>query len=214
MKFYTILKLLLFIFLFSSCNTEEKERERKRNLETIQEEDQFDKFIAQYEPLYFDNTSLNYKFSYELEQVYLNKNIAYSATINDITKINDDKYILHAIGKNKHLKNAVLKLELNKKLVEKISRYRTQFLNSEDQDEYSKWRFRHSHFIFIIKPYAINKDFGVYKYVNDYSVEENELYDYTIDLEIDNGNFIINAKCLDLMLADRIFYTLEEKLKQ
>ncbi len=205
MKFYKFLRLLLVIILISSCNTEEKKRAKERTQERVQEEKEFDKFIDKYEPIYLDNDYFNYKFSYELEQAYLNKNIAYAARINDVIKINDDKYILHAIGENRLVKNPILKLEINKKLVEKIIKYRSQILSSEDTGSSAWINFKFSRFIFIMKPNAINKNFGLYKSVDDSYIEENELIDYSINLEIDNGNFIINAKCLDLMLANKFF---------
>ena len=152
MKFVKFLRLLLVIILINSCNAEEKKHTEKIAQERVQEEKEFDKFIEKYEPIYLDNDYFNYKFSYELEQAYLNKIIAYTARINDVIKINDDKYILHAIGENRLVENAILKLEINKKLVEKIIKYRSQILRSEDTSSSAWINFKFSHFIFIIKP--------------------------------------------------------------
>ena len=210
-----------FIFLpfLPSCDSSKKELEMKIDETRNEQRTNYKELVSKYSSKILDNESILSKFSYELEEEYLHENLSSVASIFDIKKRKTDEYILFA-----RTNNLSLELKINKQLLDKILKYRSE-LSENDKDLFKWYGLSETPFVFIIKPYAISKRYDLYKSISDYEydtlyeeVDEYgrteevgiDLYDYTVDLELVNGGFYIKAECIDLTLADEIYWDLEE----
>lgn len=199
-----ILKLIIISFisilLVFSCNTEDKDRKNERKAELEKQEVIYQKMVEQYSAVPLTIETISHKFTYELEELYLNKNIACVANVFDIKKIHDNQYQVFA--KNESLTYII---NIDKDVLNKILSIRSNKI--KDDERYSVY---FTELIFILQPNKVLKNFGIYKSVSDFTITEGELDDYYVDLELDENGFLIKATGVDLMLVDRFYYKFDK----
>ena len=194
-KFTYIIFLFFIITLFSSCNYFKEKKEKKERAEReIQLKAEFETKVEKYTPyLFFDISTLDTLFSYEIENklIYSNKNSVFRGRILDIQNKDSATYILlvkmKSYSYSEH--SYIFRLIANQTIVKQIK-----------HGDYSKYHT----YQFIGKLNQIKIKYGFVPYVQDYDIycnneEDCSLEDYSIGYDLRDRTYIIDGNLFELI---------------